>query len=214
MSSTGAGAAGSSAAGCEADACPRRTLLNYVRYERLSYAHARPYRLASAAAAWPGTCSASASPAGSVGAGCDAAACHSGDTRYARRYYAHDATLRYANAVAACGAAAPLQLGAFGHSLSSSRPPGAVVVGVCGACYRAPTAPRARCRVRAFAAALGAAEEARPRQGARGEVGARERAAGADDDGAGRPRAGEAVAECAELEPSSSAAGGDGSAAS
>ena len=62
---------------------------------------------------------------------------------------------------------------------------------------------------RCHAAALGAAKEARPRRGARGEVGARERAAGADDDGAGRPRAGEAVAERAELEPSSSAAGGD-----
>ena len=62
---------------------------------------------------------------------------------------------------------------------------------------------------RCDAAALGAAKEARPRRGARGEVGARERAAGADDDGAGRPRAGEAVAERAELEPSSSAAGGD-----
>ena len=64
------------------------------------------------------------------------------------------------------------------------------------------------------AAALGAAEEARPRRGARGEVGARERAAGADDDGAGRHRAGHALAERAEPEPSSSAAGGDGSAAS
>ena len=148
MSSTGAGAAGSSAAGCEADACPRRTLLNYVRYERLSYAHARPYRLASAAAAWPGTCSASASPAGSVGAGCDAAACHSGDTRYARRYFVHDATLRYANAVAACSAAAPLQLGAFGHSLSSSRPPGAVVVDVCSEFSSAHRAARALSRSR------------------------------------------------------------------
>ena len=64
------------------------------------------------------------------------------------------------------------------------------------------------------AAALGAAEEARPRRGARGEVGARERAAGDDDDGAGRHRAGHALAERAEPEPSSSAAGGDGSAAS
>ena len=75
--------------------------------------------------------------------------------------------------------------------------------------------PRARATAGPFAAsrcdaaALGAAKEARPRRGARGEVGARERAAGADDDGAGRPRAGEAVAERAELEPSSSAAGGD-----
>ena len=102
------------------------------------------------AAAWPGTCSASASPAGSVGAaGCDAAACHSGDTRYgARRYYAHDATLRYANAVAACGAAAPLQLGAFGHSLSSSRPPGAVVVDVCSEFSSAHRAARALSRSR------------------------------------------------------------------
>ena len=67
---------------------------------------------------------------------------------------------------------------------------------------RAPPFAASRCH----AAALGAAKEARPRRGARGEVGARERAAGAD---AGRPRAGEAVAERAELEPSSSAAGGD-----
>ena len=79
-----------------------------------------------------------------------------------------------------------------------------------GSGARAPPCAASRCH----AAALGAAKEARPRRGARGEVGARERAAGADDDGAGRPRAGEAVAERAELEPSSSAAGGDGSAAS
>ena len=74
----------------------------------------------------------------------------------------------------------------------------------CGG-HSAPPCAASRCH----AAALGAAEEARPRRGARGEVGARERAAGADDDGAGRPRAGEAVDERAELEPSSSAAGGD-----
>ena len=64
------------------------------------------------------------------------------------RYYTHDATLRYANPVAACGAAAPLQLGALGHSISSSRPPGAVVVGACGAFSCAQRAARALSRAR------------------------------------------------------------------
>ena len=66
------------------------------------------------------------------------------------RYYTHDATLRYANPVAACGAAAPLQLGALGHSISSSRPPGAVVVGACGAFSCAHLAARASSRARFF----------------------------------------------------------------
>ena len=82
------------------------------------------------------------------------------------------------------------------------------------ACVRPPATARPFAASRCDAAALGAAEEARPRRGARGEVGARERAAGDDDDGAGRHRAGHALAERAEPEPSSSAAGGDGSAAS
>ena len=59
-----------------------------------------------------------------------------------RRY----ATLRYS--IAACGAAARLQLGALGHSLSSSRPPGAVVVGACGAFSCAHLAARASSRAR------------------------------------------------------------------
>ena len=61
-----------------------------------------------------------------------------------RRY----ATLRYS--IAACGAAARLQLGALGHSLSSSRPPGAVVVGACGAFSCAHLAARASSRARFF----------------------------------------------------------------
>ena len=63
--------------------------------------------------------------------------------RYARRYYAHDATLRYAHAVATCGAAAALQLGAFGHSVCSSSPPGAVAVDACCAFHAAHRALRA-----------------------------------------------------------------------
>ena len=68
--------------------------------------------------------------------------------------YAHDATLRYANAVATCGAAAALQLGAFGHSVCSSSPPGAVVVDACCAfasahrALRALSLTRLRCRFR------------------------------------------------------------------
>ena len=63
--------------------------------------------------------------------------------RYARRYYAHDATLRYAHAVATCGAAAALQLGAFGHSVCSSSPPGAVAIDACCAFHAAHRALRA-----------------------------------------------------------------------
>ena len=73
--------------------------------------------------------------------------------RYARRYYAHDATLRYAHAVATCGAAAALQLGAFGHSVCSSSPPGAGAVETPAARSTLPTAPCARCRLCACARA-------------------------------------------------------------
>ena len=59
------------------------------------------------------------------------------------RYYTHDATLRYANPVAACGAAAPLQLGAIAHSVCSSSPPGAVVVVACCAFHAAHRSLRA-----------------------------------------------------------------------
>ena len=103
--------------------------------------------MASAAAAWP---AAGASAAGSTTAGCDAAACHNCDTlRYARRYYAHDATLRYAVDDSSCSAAAPLlPLGAVCQSGCSSSPPGAVVVVACCALNAAQRALRASSQMR------------------------------------------------------------------
>ena len=76
---------------------------------------------------------------------CDSNAVFYPDLRHgdARRYDAHDATLRYAHAVATCGAAAALQLGAFGHSVCSSSPPGAVAVDACCAFHAAHRALRA-----------------------------------------------------------------------